>query len=146
MQTGRAIRSTRITPWGQINRKVARFGRSLFLRAELNDYMREAIVSVSEVRSFLCFAGRNEPAPLLEDVITFDRDNAPKWRPRTQAYKRGQAMNIVAGPFPGFKGPIESDDDRGVVVIMIEAMGRSIPVPISVEHVSLSQAKPPPGR
>lgn len=129
------------------DRKVARFGRFLFLRAELNDYMREAVVSLSEVRRFLCFAGTTDPAPLPEDVITFNRDNTPKYGPHARAYKRGQTVNIIAGPFAEQKGMIESVDDRGIVVVMLAAMGRSIPVPIQVEHVSLSQSQAkPPGR
>ncbi len=129
------------------DRKVARFGRFLFLHVELNDYIREAIVSLSEVRRFLCFSGTTNPAPLPDDVITFNRESIPKWGPTTRAYKRGQMVDVLFGPFAGHKGQIESVDDRGVVVVMLEFLGRSIPVPIQVEHVSLSQSQAkPPGR
>lgn len=128
--------------------KRARFGRYLFLRADLSDFVMAAVRGVRGVRDFVLAAGSESPAVVQDELIEFYRSFRPD-RDRNKAnaaiIKKADVVKILAGPFEGWEGRVEDIDKRGVARVLTNIFGRPTPLIIEVGHVELSGAgrRPP---
>jgi transcription antitermination factor NusG len=116
-------------------RYVSRFGRYLFLRVEMSDSVRAAILEVNGVHQWLCMAGANSPASVPPELIEFYEANVAQPIDCGHAYKNGDRVSILAEPFAGFVGMIVSIDRRGIIAVEISVFGRPTPLILEVGHV-----------
>lgn len=84
---------------------------------------------------------RMHPVPMTDreiDNVMVQTTEAKTARPRVN-FKPGDIVNIIEGPFKGFKGPIhEVDPDRGKLNVSVQIFGRTTPVELEfhqAEHV-----------
>jgi len=144
---GRRAAATRGEP--RIERKISRFGRFVFLRVDLNACVRSAVLSVASVRRFLCFAGTDDPASVPDDLIAYYREHVPVRWPSLVVYQVGQVVEFTGGPFEGRAARVKRVDERGILSVELDVLGRATPIVVEVAHVrpsELLKAKPPPGR
>lgn len=139
---------------GRLARRITkhpRFGRYLFLRVDLDnerrDYVVSAVTDMRGVKDFVRGAGADAPAVVPDELIAFFREHRPERASASAiaAFAEGDVVRILAGPFEGLHGPIESIDKAGVVKVVIQIFGRPTPIPIEVGHVELLvQGRRPP--
>ncbi len=136
-------------------RMVSRFGRYVFLNVTLSDSLRATVLGMEQmgqplVRCFLCYAGTKQPAPQPDEQIEFLRLAPPKAGKQGIAVVHvGQEVEIMEGPFVGWRGQVKRLDKNGYAIVEITYSGRATPITLEVAHVrpsEMSQAKPPPGR
>jgi transcription antitermination factor NusG len=131
------------------DRRRPRFGRFIFLRANLSDSLYHAVKNATHVRGFLTYAGSFEPASLPDKLVEFYRQEIPRRMKLPDGLAIGATVRINDGPFIGLRGPVEALVDTGVVTVSVQLFGRLTPLPIEVGHVSVEVtelAKPPSSR
>jgi transcription antitermination factor NusG len=141
----RSPRSGRLT---RPIRKVARFGRYVFLRVEMSESVQWAIGQTPGVRGFVCGAGEDAPAAIADELIAFLKEHRLDRRTSKFEFSRGDIVRMSDGPFEGLRGVVEDIDKRGVLRVELELFGRSTPIIIEVGHVELVEQgrRPPIGR
>jgi transcription antitermination factor NusG len=129
-------------------RKVARFGRYLFVELEMTDAVRWAIRTAPSVFGFICFAGTNEPAIVPRELIDFYRDNMPARGASGKDIHKTDRVRIKDGPFAFCEGVVDDVDKRGILRVTISIFGGPTPLIIEVGHVELVEQgrRPPIGR
>jgi len=116
-------------------RIVPLFPNYLFVRI---DVAREAhhVTWTPGVSRFVTFS--DIPVPLDEAVVRFLMEQAGKSgviRARSQL-KRGQEVEIAAGPFAGLLGIIENPPDaQGRVKVLLNLMNRQLTVKLGIECI-----------
>jgi transcription antitermination factor NusG len=140
--SGKRIASNR-----RMVRKVARFGRYLFVELEMTDAVRWAIRTAPNVFGFICFAGTNEPAILPRELIDFYRDNLPARGAIGKDIHKADRVRIKDGPFAFCEGVVDDVDKRGILRVTISIFGGPTPLIIEVGHVELVEhgQRPPIG-
>jgi|GEM_PF-6431919 len=122
----------------KVIRKIPRFGRYMFLDAEMSDAIHSAIKQTPGVRDFLCMAGTAQPAEIPSELIEFYRHNVPERTKRKSGIKPTDTVRILNGPFTGFNAlVVEVVDKRGTLKIEASLFGRPTPLIIEVGHVEL---------
>jgi transcription antitermination factor NusG len=128
-------------------RKVARFGRYLFVELEMTDAVRWAISTTPGVFGFICFAGVSAPAIVPRNLIEFYRENLPERGACGKEVHKGDRIKIKDGPFAFCEGVVEDVDKRGILRVTIYIFGGPTPLIIEVGHVELVELgrRPPIG-
>jgi transcription antitermination factor NusG len=134
-----ALNGARITVYAPL------FGRYLFLRVEMSDSVRSAVKEQRGVRSWLCYAGSNDPAVVPNELIEHYRQFPHERVDMKVAMAIGDTVRALHGPFAGHEGKISRVDLRGVVCAELCIFGRPTPVIFPVGHVALvEQGRRPP--
>lgn len=119
------------------DRRVARFGRFLFVRAVMTDSLLAAINHTTHVRRVLTYAGTFDPAPVPDAMIALYREKVPRRSEMPPGLAKGATVKITAGPFAGQSAKVLSVDEGGAVEVAIDLLGRLTPTVFEVGHVSV---------
>lgn len=105
----------------KVSRNVARFGRYMFLEANLTDSLYQAIRHTPYVRGFLTLAGSDAPAQIDSRHVDFLRE-PPEVADKALFHSRDR-VRIKAGPFADHEGVVEKVDKRGVPIVTTQLFG-----------------------
>jgi transcription elongation factor/antiterminator RfaH len=114
-------------------RIVPLFPNYLFVRLDLASESHYVTWSPG-VKRFVAFS--DTPAPLEESVVLFLQENADAEGIITaqSQLRRGEAVEIAAGPFSGLAAIIQNPPDaKGRVKVLLKLMSRSVTVELGVE-------------
>jgi transcription antitermination factor NusG len=113
----------------KVSRNVARFGRYMFLDAELTDAIHQAVKHTPGVNRFLTRAGDERPAEIDSSVIAFLREKPTSNGPQAEVFHKSDRVLFKEGAFAGWEGVVDEVDKRGIPVVTISAFGgTSFPV------------------
>jgi transcriptional antiterminator RfaH len=108
----------------------------LFVRFDQGYERWDIVRDVSGVRGFLSVNGRPARIPQLAiDTINIkvaEMKLPPKQR---SAYREGQSVRIMEGPFAALVGPIERLSNRGRVDVLIDLFGGKVPVEVHESEI-----------
>ncbi|WP_157096339.1 transcription termination/antitermination protein NusG [Methylosinus sp. R-45379] len=129
--------------------KRPRFGRYVFLRAELDGEQGACTIrAVKDMRGVFGFLESGErPSPVPDAMIDFYREFNPGAASETEIarYGAGDRVRILVGPFEGLVAVVEGVDKIGLLRVLLDIFGRPTPLPIEVGHVELvEQGRRPP--
>ena len=117
-----------------------RFGRYFFFRAEMSDFLREAIVRAPGVAGILCESGADRPAVVPDAQIAWLKANKDHEIPVDNLPVKGDGIRIKCGPFASLEGRVKEVDKRGVIRAEIATLGRAVPVIVESAHVEIVQS------
>ncbi|WP_036291549.1 transcription termination/antitermination protein NusG [Methylosinus sp. PW1] len=129
--------------------KRPRFGRYVFLRAELDGEQGACTIrAVKDMRGVFGFLESGErPSPVPDAMIAFYREFNPGAASEAEIarYGAGDRVRILVGPFEGLIAVVEGVDKIGLLRVLLDIIGRPTPLPIEVGHVELvEQGRRPP--
>ena len=89
----------------------------------------DLVRDVSGVRDFLRVKGRPASIPQLAiDAINIKVGELALPPKQRSAYRKGQEVRVMEGPFAAFLGPIERLSGKGRVAVALNVFGRIVPV------------------
>jgi len=112
------------------------FPNYLFLRLDVSRDQWRFVNSTRGVVRLLMQGVTPQPVPrgIVEALqLQLGADDAMSW---TAMFKVGQAVRIVEGPFVDFVGILEHLDAGGRVRVLLDLLGRSVPLALRCEAVT----------
>lgn len=138
----RRVRVGGVMKMQKSERKVARFGRYLFINVALGPYVRSAIETDPDVVGFLRGAGGEAPAVVPDDLIAFYRAAPARTAREDAPFSVGDRVRIAKGPATGVAGVVRELQRASVMIAVGESAGGvwagKLLVPL--EHLELVEA------
>ena len=121
-----------------LNKKI--FPGYLFLEFSLNDKTLETMQGIPLVKGFLSIdRDTHQPLPMNDEEIKNVKLVAQQSDPSkrlTFAFKIGQLVKVLEGPFAGFNGIIENvDHEKLAARLSLYILGRTLSVDIEYTHI-----------
>ena len=111
----------------------------VFVKSKMNDKIWNVLRNTPGVR--LIVGADIHPIPLSEqeyNVILQKIQEKVEKSEHAIAFKPGDVVELLEGDFKGTKGRVsEVDFERGIIQVIIELLGRSIPVVVDFDKVKL---------
>lgn len=108
----------------------------IFIKMELNN---ETWPLIRDTQGVIGFAGANrQPTPISEDEINAIKIFCQQKNSSFDVkFSEGDKVKIVEGEFKGFTGTVkEINNYKGKVVVLVQFLGREVPVELEVSHIS----------
>jgi transcriptional antiterminator NusG len=109
----------------------------ILVKMELSDETWHVVRSTSKVTGFV--GSGKEPTPLTEEEFSgiLEKMEAAAEKPRPKfAFKKGELIRIIDGPFNSFTGSVEEVNEvRHTLKVMVTIFGRSTPVELDFLQV-----------
>ncbi len=128
---------TTIKQWSDRKKKVSTpiFPSYVFINIEASD--RVDVLQDAGVLNFVFYLGKPaviKPEEIETIKIFLGELNDKEYSLELDNYRKGDKVDIIAGPFAGVEGIIE-DVERKTIKILVESLGTIIKVEINKHHI-----------
>ena len=95
---------------------------------------------IKEIKGVSSFVGDgHNPTPLsdaeISNILNIMEDKHEKPKPKA-AYRKGDQIKVIEGPFMNFVGNVEGmDEEKGKLTVMVSIFGRTTPVELDILQV-----------
>jgi transcription antitermination factor NusG len=117
-------------------KKIAIFGRYVFLHHVMSPFLRSAVVDTPGVAGFVCMAGTEEPASVPNELVEFYRKGLKSSGEDEARFAPTDKVRIAVGPATGVIGVVKSVSNMAARLESRDGVWNG-PLVVPLDHLEL---------